>query len=126
MSKPGQPTKTENESVALEETGDLSNIYGNWGRWQMLCFFLVGFAVIICSQPTLIMTFMNAKIDFWCKRPENLLYMEVEDWKALSGEQVGSCQILNITYGEMTLIEAKRYIIINQLVFRPLLVFNLI
>ena len=28
--------------------------------------------VIVTSYPILIMTFMNAKVDFWCGRPENM------------------------------------------------------
>ena len=51
---------------------------------------------------------MNAKIDFWCKRPENLMDLDIKDWRALSGGREENCQVLNITYGEMTLIEAKR------------------
>ena len=53
---------------------------------------------------------MNAKIDFWCKRPENLMELDIKDWRALTGDMEGNCQTLNITYGEMTAIEAKRWV----------------
>ena len=99
------------ESTITEDSGDqFSAVYGDWGRWQTLSFLLVGLLVIFCTYPTLIMTFMNAKIDFWCKRPENLLNLDVTEWKALSGGQERSCQIFNISYADMTLDEAKRYI----------------
>ena len=52
---------------------------------------------------------MNAKIDFWCKRPENLMDLDIKDWRALTGNMEDNCQILNITYGEMTANEAKRW-----------------
>ena len=103
--------KEEKESDNSGEANDqFSDIYGDWGRWQTLCFLLVGFTVIFCSQPTLIMTFMNAKIDFWCKRPENLMDLDIQDWRALTGGMEDNCQIVNITYGEMTAIEAKRWV----------------
>ena len=99
------------ESTVAEDPGDqFSAAYGDWGRWQTLSFLLVGLLVIFCTYPTLIMTFMNARIDFWCKRPENLLNLDVTEWKALSGGQESSCQNFNISYPDMTLDEAKRYI----------------
>ena len=98
------------ESTIAEDPGDqFSAAYGDWGRWQTLSFLLVGLLVIFCTYPTLIMTFMNAKIDFWCKRPHNLTDLDVTDWKALSGGQERNCQILNISYADMTLDQAKRY-----------------
>ena len=45
--------------------------FGNWGRWQTLCFAIMGLPVIVTSYPILIMTFMNAKVDFWCRRPRH-------------------------------------------------------
>ena len=60
------------ESTVAEDPGDqFSAAYGDWGRWQTLSFLLVGSLVILCTYPTLIMTFMNAKIDFWCQKPKN-------------------------------------------------------
>ena len=53
---------------------------------------------------------MNAEIDFWCKRPENLKELDIKDWKALTGGIEDNCQILNITYGELTAIEAMRWV----------------
>ena len=98
------------ESAASEDPGDqFSAVYGDWGRWQTLSFLLVGFAVITCTYPTLIMTFMNAKIDFWCQRPENIIDLDVKEWKTLSGGHEKNCQILNISYEDLTLDEAKRY-----------------
>ena len=99
------------ESTITEDSGDqFSAVYGDWGRWQTLSFLLVGLLVIFCTYPTLIMTFMNAKIDFWCKRPENLLNLDVMEWKALSGGQESGCQNFNISYPDMTLDEAKGYV----------------
>ena len=98
------------ESAASEDLGDqFSTVYGDWGKRQTLIFFMVGLLVILCTYPTLIMTFMNAKIDFWCQRPENVIDLNVEDWMALSGGDEGNCQIANISYADMTLEEAKRY-----------------
>ena len=98
-------------STIAEDPGDqFSAAYGDWGRWQTLSFLLVGLLVIFCTYPTLIMTFMNARIDFWCKRPENLLNLDVTEWKTLSGGQESSCKNFNISYPDMTLDEAKRYI----------------
>ena len=111
MSETEQQRDEGNEYVDSEDTGDqFSGIYGDWGRWQMLCFCLTGFAVSVCSCPTLIMTFMNAKIDFWCQRPENLRGLDIKDWRALSGGLDEKCQIFNLSYTEMTSIEAQRYI----------------
>ena len=101
--------KDEKKYSPSEDTSDpCSAIYGDFGRWQMLCFLLVGFTIIVCCQPTLIMTFMNAKIDFWCQRPENLRDLDTKEWRALSGSSDENCQIFNLTYVNMTLIEAKR------------------
>ena len=102
---------SRNESTVTKDPGDqFSAAYGDWGRWQTLSFLLVGLLVILCTYPTLIMTFMNAKIDFWCQKPENLFRLDVTEWKALSEGQQRSCQIFNISYTDMTLDEAKRYI----------------
>lgn len=109
------------ESGASEDPGDqFSAVYGDWGRWQTLSFSLVGLAVIICTSPTLIMTFMNAKIDFWCQRPQNIIDLDVEEWKALSGGHDKNCQIFNISYADMTLDEAKRYEQVYPLGFDPI------
>ena len=111
MSESEQHKEEEKESVPSEDTRDqFSEIYGDWGRWHILCFLLIGFAVIIQVCPTLIMTFMNAKIDFWCQRPDNLRDLDVKDWRALSGGHDENCQRLNLSYAEMTTIEAKRYV----------------
>ena len=99
--------ESQNQDVSYDQ---FSAVYGDWGRWQTLCFLLIGFAVAICTCPTLIMTFMNAKIDFWCKRPDNLRNLDIAEWEALSGGHEGSCQIFNHSYAEMTLVEAKRYV----------------
>ena len=93
----------------VEHEDPFSAAYGNWGRWQTICFFLVGLAAIICTYPTLIMTFMNAKVDFWCRRPQNLRDLDIKEWRALSGGSEKNCQIFNLSYLEMTLDEAKRY-----------------
>ena len=55
---------------------------GNWGRWQTFCFAIMSLPVIVTSYPILIMTFMNAKVDFWCGRPENL--QGVAEYRCLS------------------------------------------
>ena len=86
-----------------------SEVYSDWGKWQTVCFLLIGFAAIWSTCPTLIMTFMNAKIDFWCRRPDNVLGLSVGEWRSLSGTQEDNCQIFNLSYVEMTLEEAKRY-----------------
>ena len=104
-----EPTKAKEEKDSVT-SDQFSDIYGDWGRWQTFCFILVGFTVIFCSQPTLIMTFMNAKIDFWCKRPDNLRNLDIAEWEALSGGHEGDCQIFNHSYAEMSLDEAKRYV----------------
>ena len=110
MSEQDHQQEGEKKHVATVDPGDqFSEIYGDWGRWQLFCFLLVGFTVVICCQPTLIMTFMNAKIDFWCQRPENLRDLDINDWKALSGGQDENCKIRNLSYSEMTLTEALRY-----------------
>ena len=106
------------ESGASEDPGDqFSAVYGDWGRWQTLSFLLVGLAVIVCTYPTLIMTFMNAKIDFWCQRPENFINLDIKEWKALSGGNEKNCQIFNMTYADMTLDEAKRYTGLSRIGF---------
>ena len=106
------------EPKASEGPGDqFSAAYGDWGKWQTLSFLLVGSAVIIASCPTLLMTFMNAKIDFWCQRPENFINLDIKEWKALSGGNEKNCQIFNMTYADMTLDEAKRYTGLSRIGF---------
>ena len=106
-----EPSDSSGKKLAAsEDPGDqFTAVYGDWGKWQTLIFFMVGLLAIFCTYPTLIMTFINAKIDFWCQRPEHFIDLDVEDWKAFSGHDEGNCQIANISYADVTLEEAKRY-----------------
>jgi len=44
------------------------------------------------------MTFMNAKLDFWCARPVHLIAMDPGEWKKLSGQHESSCNVFDVDY----------------------------
>ncbi len=47
------------------------------------------------------MTFMNAKIDFWCGRPQHLAHLSPQEWRELSGQHQsggGPCQVYDLDY----------------------------
>ena len=80
----------------------LQSVWTYAGKWQTLILFMVGLLVNFCTYPTSIMKFMNAKINFWCQHPDNIIDMDVEDRKVLRGGDEGNCQIANISYADFT------------------------
>ena len=59
------------------------------------------------------MTFMNAKIDFWCERPSHLSHLAPQEWKELSGQvESRSCQVYDVNFDAFT-EEGLRYLAQN-------------
>ena len=61
-----EPVATALEPTHYDEEDQFVRVLGPIGRWQWLMFILVGLSLIVGTYPVLIMTFMNAYVDFWC------------------------------------------------------------
>ncbi len=71
------------------------------GRFHVALVLILGSAIVVGTCPILIMTFMNAPIDFWCARPDAIkaLELNVTEWRTLSGqEKYQSCHADNVDF----------------------------
>ena len=81
---------------------NLSEALGDFGRWQALSFAALSHPVIVSTFPILIISFMNANVDFWCQRPHHLSHIEPGKWKEISGQHEQRCRMLNGSYYDDT------------------------
>ena len=67
------------------------------GKFHAAVALILGSVIIAGTCPILIMTFMNAPIDFWCSRPAHLkaVGINVSLWRTLSGQnERQSCNMI--------------------------------
>ena len=73
-----------------------------------MVFHVVFFLFLSGTYPILVMTFMNAPVDFWCSRPDHLSHLEPADWRRLSGQvqqeqdEQDVCRILDLDFQAQT------------------------
>jgi len=111
------PTTSQNEEISdlkkfpppeqKDEKEQILSAIGIWGKYQLQRCLLI---LIIIWLPTsfhlLNIVFYQADTDYWCKRPEHLSNVSVEDWKNFSNPNwvnekdasVKSCKIKNYDY----------------------------
>jgi hypothetical protein len=111
--KGGEEDNDEEEDDKRQQPDQFLDAFGDFGRWQAFCFALFGLPVVVSTYPTLIMTFMNARLDFWCRRPDHLADVAPDRWRELSGQEMtkgGNCKLFNTTFDDwrLGLIEADR------------------
>lgn len=101
--KDQQQSEEEDDEASLTiipSNDQIINAIGKTGPWQKKMFFVLGFFIIPCTFPVLILTFNNASNDFWCKQPDYLANFTHNEWLEMSG-QVGveeKCHIFDTDY----------------------------
>ena len=83
------------EEVEYAQGDQVLEAIGDWGPWQRDNFVLLGLFVMPVAWPVLWMTFMNAKMDYWCARPPTHANMSVQLWKNVSGQTEDGCSLLD-------------------------------
>lgn len=81
------PSQTANREKSLpadsfEEEGPdvVSTIIGNYGRWQLLMTFLLSLFSLPCTFHIYLPTFTAKATKFWCRKPDNLSTLPLEEW----------------------------------------------
>lgn len=90
----GQQPQPEEENL----TAEVTKAIGEWGKWQTYIFFLFALPSICSTYPILVMTFMNAKVDYWCRQPDDF-GGSAELWRNQTAQfEDKSCDMLPLGY----------------------------
>ncbi|KAM3958932.1 organic cation transporter protein [Aphomia sociella] len=95
------PSQTSNREKsrpppAVSENDDndvVSSVIGNYGRWQLLITFLLAMFSFPCTFHIYLPTFTAKTTQFWCRKPENLSDLEIDDWIKYS-QPVDACSVV--------------------------------
>lgn len=100
------PNERHNQSdKEEEESGDITDLIGHWGKWQLILMISVVYINIPAAWYNLGMAFLAPKVDHWCLKPLEYSNMTTEEWKNFSlpmefdnGKQVYSkCEMYNLS-----------------------------
>ncbi|XP_072932783.1 organic cation transporter protein-like isoform X2 [Epargyreus clarus] len=84
-----RPTSHEEHS---DERDVVSTTIGDYGRWQLLMTFLLSLFSFPCTFHIYLPTFTAKTTKFWCRRPENLSSLPLQDWINYS-QPVDACYV---------------------------------
>ena len=98
----------ENDQFLGPQKDQFVRVLGDIGRWQWFMFLLVGCSLIVGTYPVLIMTFMNADVDFWC---------------AAEAEGVNVSETFAETELKNNTEKSKKNPLVTKLLFLPILLF---
>ncbi|XP_013193450.2 organic cation transporter protein isoform X1 [Amyelois transitella] len=78
--------------VQEEENDVVSSVIGNYGPWQLLITFLLALFSFPCTFHIYLPTFTAKTTNFWCRRPENLSSLPLENWINYS-QPIDACSV---------------------------------
>ncbi|XP_069357934.1 organic cation transporter protein-like isoform X1 [Maniola hyperantus] len=89
----GLSKEKHQEPIEDNEQGDVvSAIIGNYGRWQLLMTFLLSLFSFPCTFHIYLPTFTAKMTNFWCRRPNNLSSLPLDDWINYS-QPIDACYV---------------------------------
>ncbi|XP_073955115.1 organic cation transporter protein-like isoform X3 [Choristoneura fumiferana] len=93
------PTVSKEKGAASENAHDVvSAAIGNYGRWQLLMTFLLSLFSFPCTFHIYLPTFTARETKFWCRRPDNLSGLPIDEWINYS-QPIDACSVRDIPAG---------------------------
>ncbi|CAK1585492.1 unnamed protein product [Parnassius mnemosyne] len=90
---PSQKHKEKSQAAAPEDEADVvSSVIGDYGRWQLLMTFLLAMFSFPCTFHIYLPTFTVKSTKFWCRLPDNLAGLPIQDWINYS-QPVDACYV---------------------------------
>ncbi|CAG5027924.1 unnamed protein product [Parnassius apollo] len=90
---PSQKNKDKCQAAAAEDEADVvSSVIGEYGRWQLLMTFLLAMFSFPCTFHIYLTTFTAKSTKFWCRLPDNLADLPIQDWINYS-QPVDACYV---------------------------------
>ena len=74
----------EVQNYTSENEDQIINDVGKMGPWQWKKILSLLFFKVTMGWPNIGIAFMSANTDFWCRRPESMSWMSIEEWRNMS------------------------------------------
>ncbi|XP_013173238.1 PREDICTED: organic cation transporter protein-like [Papilio xuthus] len=95
---PSQKNKEKSVAAGPEPEDVVSTVIGNYGRWQLLMTFLLAMFSFPCTFHIYLPTFTAKSTKFWCRLPESLAGLPIENWINYS-QPVDACYVRELPNG---------------------------